>query len=154
MFLFKWLLSETVVPKQMPELWCYSQIPKVEFHKSGLSLLLLEDEGRVFKMRRFLQLASDHQQPLQWVTRSWILSNLIWEFQKGQRIPITGTIKFHLLSIPNHIRNKEGHNLQMSSLYNAILNSPKLLRRAVNTREDTDINSNSDTEGLNNSRPM
>ena len=42
----------------------------------------------------------------------------------------------------------------MSPIYNAILNSPKLLRRARNTREETDINKISNTEEINNWRKM
>ena len=42
----------------------------------------------------------------------------------------------------------------MSPIFNAILNSPKLLRRARTPREDTDINKNSNTEEINNLRKM
>ena len=46
-----------------------------------------------------------------------------------------------------HLNYREGKNeLQMSSLYKAIVNSPKLLRRSGNTREETGMNKKSNTD--------
>ena len=56
-----------------------------------------------------------------------------------------------ILNHIRNIRNHEGNNqVPRSTLYNAILNSPKWFRKAGNTREENDKNS----EQLNNWRRM